>query len=290
MPRSIRSPPATSWNCPIGTVWVASRAKLGRLPPSALGISGSTTRECTETVITEVPWWQSPGYGVQVTRTSGVTPCTPWSSRATRAAVAGPDQPGRVVGRQRIGPRGRPGGCRDAERAALHLEDRHHDPEHRQDQQDPEPRHLDQRTPPLVATPSSRLFLDRVARDVERDGRAAEPQRRHHDVDGHLDRRCAVDRHLAGGHAVGVAAGEGAARSGCGCGPRRRRGRGRGSRRTARPRTRRRPGCCGRTAPAPPAGPRGTPGRADEHQHEVDDRGAALVAPAAATRRQRARC
>ena len=57
-----------------------------------------------------------------------------------------------VVGGQRVRPSRRSRGCRDPEGAPLHLEDRHHDPQDGQEEQDPEPRQLDQSAAALVAT------------------------------------------------------------------------------------------------------------------------------------------
>ena len=141
---------STSWYWPIGTVCEASRAKLGARPPSTSGSSGRSTRVATRTVITEVPWWQSWGYGVQLTVTVSGAPRSPWSASACRAACSARALPERVVRRQRVGPAGRAGRAADAEGALLHLEDAEHDPQHRDQQQDAEPGQLDQRAPPLL--------------------------------------------------------------------------------------------------------------------------------------------
>ena len=270
-------PPGTGRSARCGSRRGRSSA---RLPPSALGISGRSTREWTTTVITEVPLWQSSGYGVQVTRTS---------SGASLDALVGQRLPGRglgagrpvgVGGGQRVGPPGRAGGGADPERAALHLEDRQHDPQHRHQQQDAEPGQLDQRAARARRgrRPSRWLLLDRVAGDLELDRRAADaraPARRRARSPRRRARRrrrpaCAdVLREAAGDRAVDLAAGA-------------RRAVGRSAverwRRTARPRTPRRPGCCGRSSTSATwRMPRKSGHEHDQHQHEVHDRGPALA-------------
>jgi hypothetical protein len=52
------------------------------------------------------------------------------------------------------------------------------------------------------------LLFDGVTDHVQRDRRAADPQRGHDDVHPHHDRRGSVDRDLLRGHVLGVAARE----------------------------------------------------------------------------------
>ena len=64
----------------------------------------------------------------------------PWSASACRAAPSPAARPSASDGRERVGPARPPARPPEtAERAALHLEDRHHDPQHRDQQQDAEP-------------------------------------------------------------------------------------------------------------------------------------------------------
>ena len=130
--------------------------------------------------MTEVPLWQAWGYGVHATPSVNGVPSRPWSSSACRAAACARCRPSASVGGERVGAAGRAGRGADRERPALHLEDRQHDPQHRHQQQDAEPAQLDQGAAPLVAAGASRRLLHGVAGHLERDRRAAEPQRGDH--------------------------------------------------------------------------------------------------------------
>ena len=141
--------------------------------------------------------------------------------------------------------------------------------------------------------------LDRLLLALRRHPAAPRPRGRRHVERRPPGRRCpsagttactvtstagAPSMVLAGGDVLRRTGRPGRRRSARGCGPRRRRAAVERSRRTAPPRRPPRPGCCGRTAPAPPGGSRGTTGTSTTmHQHEVDDRRAALGRAGAAT-------
>ena len=121
VPAAIRRPPGTG---PIGTVWLASRAKPGARPPSTSGISGRSTRESHRDRDDRRPLWQSCGNG----RTGDVR------RRAVRRPRPGRPAPGRGRGAGPARPRRRREPARrrvpaaraaavDREGAALDLED-----------------------------------------------------------------------------------------------------------------------------------------------------------------------
>ena len=58
-----------------------------------VGSSGSSTLDGIRTVITDVPLWQSWGYGVQVTITVNGASSRPWSASARRATSSAAPRP-----------------------------------------------------------------------------------------------------------------------------------------------------------------------------------------------------
>ena len=254
-----------SWYWPIGTVWRRVEREAGAPPPSTLGQQRQVDagadpdgdhRRAGVAVVRARP---------QVTRTVPTCAVDALVGERLPRRRLGPRPPVGVVGRERVGAAGRPRRGADPEGAALHLEDREHDPDHRDQQQDARARQTSTRALPRSsrsARASRRCSSTAWPVTVELDRRAAEPER--------------------GTSRVTVTSTPGAPSTSTGVGRRRpgrtgRRSRRRSARGSARPRRRvavdgggvpgtlgggRRPGCCARAAPARPGGCRGTAGPA----------------------------